>query len=60
MDKDCSSCYFEEGCEEKTICEHYYPIYDEPSERKINRIIENGRKDFYKEWFDYIDGEYEE
>lgn len=51
MNKQCSDCYFGNKCRNFYACEDYAPI--NPDE-DTDEIIENGRKEFMEEWFQYI------
>lgn len=51
MNKQCSDCYFGNKCRSFYACEDYAPI--NPDE-DADEIIENGRKEFMEEWFQYI------
>lgn len=46
----CKSCIFTEVCDAKMRnCNDYYSIDEDDTQ-----IIENGRDEFYGEWFSYI------
>ncbi len=50
----CKLCIFTEVCDANMICDNYYSIEEDDTE-----MIENGRDEFYSEWFSYI-GEYDD
>lgn len=53
-DRKCGKCLWRDDCEYETPCDFYYDGQDEPTDEEIERYIEDGRKKFYREWFQYI------
>ena len=46
----CDSCLFSDQCFDNRPCEHYSPIDCDDIE-----IIEAGRRQFYADWFSYLE-----
>lgn len=53
MDYKCSRCLYFDMCFETQACEYYTPL-SEYEDEYIEMMIENGRTEFRKEWFQYI------
>lgn len=48
----CESCLWHDQCgSEEESCQYYSPTGDQ----EVDYIIENGRIDFYAEWFEAIE-----
>lgn len=55
--ESCKTCFYGDRCAAGTVCEDYTPIY-ETGDAAIERHIENGRREFVSDWWQYI-GDYE-
>jgi len=52
MTGTCKSCIFMEVCDANmNKCDNYY---SEDDNEYMNDVIENGRKEYYDEWFSYV------
>jgi len=49
--RTCDECLFFDVCDDREVCCGFYPADDDQFE---NDMIEIGRIEFRKEWFDYI------
>ena len=47
----CDKCLWREQCVADKVCEHFAPMDED---EHIEQLIEEGRYEFYKEWFAYI------
>lgn len=48
----CKKCLWYDRCTADNECEHFIPFDDD---EYTEEIIDNGRYEFYEEWFDYTD-----
>lgn len=51
MNKKCRRCLYFDLCGTNKVCDDYTPLSENID---INYIIEAKRREFYKEWFQYI------
>ena len=51
----CKLCLFVDICNGRDVCDGFYPADEDQSD--IGFIIEEGRKEYYREWFEYISGD---
>lgn len=53
----CGNCYYAELCNSDEVCDAYTPLNTGGCEddKYIEKLIENGRRDFYAEWFRYLE-----
>jgi len=49
-------CFFADQCPICHLCEDFTPIDDAGEDVLVKGVIERGRKEFCKEWFQYIKG----
>lgn len=57
MKKACCDCLYSDNCpNKKRACSFYYPIDGEILEKELEDLIEDRRKEFYKQWEVYTDG----
>lgn len=54
MNNTCSNCYFGDKCRSLYACEDYSPI-SEFADENVDKIIEDERREFLKEWNQYIE-----
>ena len=54
LSKRCSNCYFGDKCRSSHVCDDYAPI-EEISDLEVEIMVEEGRREFYREWLEYID-----
>lgn len=55
MAKSCKNCVHYSICGVHKLCGNYYPLYDIIDEKTMDEIIESNRKEFHKEWNEYIE-----
>lgn len=51
----CENCFYYYDCSSGDVCSDYLPIGKEPEDEYIEYLIENGRAEYYDEWFEYIE-----
>lgn len=54
MYNKCCNCYYHNACCETQICDNYIPLDDSSEDIATDRLIEQGRQEFYKEWIEYL------
>lgn len=54
-DKNCRYCYYNDFCSEDEVCDNYAPIGDDAEDTAIYELIEQGREEFRREFFKYIE-----
>ena len=54
--RTCGECLFFDICDHRKVCCDFYPADD--NQHDVDEIIDEGRNEFYDEWFRYI-SEYE-
>lgn len=54
-DKYCSNCYYGDKCGNPNACKDYTPFIEEDINEEVNDMIENNRRTFRAEWFEYIE-----
>ena len=61
MNEQCYGCYFSDICKSKTdsFCDAYHSLTNSlyPSDED-EEIIKDKKREFYSEWFSYLDGFY--
>lgn len=50
----CSNCYYYPVCDRCTGCEYFDPLCNDMDDRTVVRLVEDARKEYYKEWEAYI------
>lgn len=55
MDKQCEKCFYYDKCNANEVCEDYTPLGEYAEDEYIDKLIENRRIEFHKEWFSYIE-----
>lgn len=56
MRRRCHKCLFFDLCSEDDVlggCGHFAPL-DDDEDKCVDRLIEQGRKEFISEWMEYI------
>lgn len=68
MKISCDSCYYSDECDKSDIlgnriyidiCADYAPLGEEAEETLVDMFIEEQRRQFKNEWFEYIEQEAE-
>lgn len=57
MRGSCKNCYFADECKTTRICGAYSPIY-EPDDDEMYDYIEEQKKKFRDEFFEYVGDDY--
>lgn len=55
--KSCKNCFFNYRCNSSIVCDNYTPDIKDNEDEVYGAIIEKRRRDYYHEWFEYIDDE---
>ena len=54
MRRRCKNCIHYEVCNERKVCEDYYPLYEEMNDDQIDNVVESRRQEFRLAWHEYI------
>lgn len=55
MSNDCKYCFYNDRCSSKKVCEYYISFEDGEYDAAVDKLIEEKRIEFRKEWFRYIE-----
>lgn len=53
--KSCENCFFNYRCDSHVLCDDYIPDIEDNEDKAYGAIVEKKRRDYYNEWFTYID-----
>lgn len=57
MHSQCERCLFYGKCFTNKKCEYYTPLDEYSDDEYIDNAIENGRDEYRREWFQYINSD---
>lgn len=52
--RGCSTCLFKDVCDHKEVCKYHTPADDEMIDVELEKYIENTRREYRNDWWQYI------
>lgn len=58
-DYPCRSCLFYDKCQNRIGCDNYAPAGEDAEDEALDTYIEERRREFHEEWYEYTSEDFE-